>query len=354
MKNLYQIGEVARELKITTRAIRFYIDKGLLTCAEKSKSSYRFFDESQIIHLKKILFLKDLGFSLDEIGKYFASDEFQRKQLILIKQRDLKINLAFFQKIIDKNLYDLSFLADKLYYGNKVRIKRLTDIVGVWKLFGIYKNIKNAKNDIDKLDFFTPYKFLAFNSDGSSPWFYYATEKKIIFNTFFLPVAEIYQIVDGKIYLSISNPNDHAFVKKENCLNKPHILVFEKFSDNFDDYQKLIYHDILPTKVECDKKILGAYKMIGTKQSLTDETISVLSNDLLIFYNCGVVERYKENAYQKLNWTKDMIFDKTNTLTFNFWRFKDDLIVENKTNSYIFTGEIKNYYVYKKIDFKTN
>ena len=60
MKNLYQIGEVARELKITTRAIRFYIDKGLLTCTEKSKSSYRFFDESQIIHLKKILFFPHL------------------------------------------------------------------------------------------------------------------------------------------------------------------------------------------------------------------------------------------------------------------------------------------------------
>ena len=58
MENLYQIGKVAKELKITTRAIRFYTDKGLLNCAAKSKASYRFFDESQINRLKKILFVQ--------------------------------------------------------------------------------------------------------------------------------------------------------------------------------------------------------------------------------------------------------------------------------------------------------
>lgn len=354
MENLYQIGKVAKELKITTRAIRFYIDKGLLNYAEKSKASYRFFDESQINRLKKILFLKDLNFSLEEIREYFDLDDLARKQFLLKKQRDLKINLASFQKIIDKQLYDLSFLEDKLYYGNKVRIKRLTEVVGVWKLFGIYKNIKNAKNDVENLKYFTPYKFLAFNVDGTSPWFYYATDKKIIFNTYFLPVAELYQVVDDKLYVSITNAKDHAFINKEKCLNKSHILVFEKFSNSFEDYKKLTYSDVLPTKVEHDKRLFGVYKKVGTKQSLDDEIETISSNEILIFYNYGVVEKYQENAYQKLNWTKDMIFDKSKSITYRFWQNKDELVVENKTNIYVFTGEIKNYCVYKKIDFKVD
>ena len=66
----YTIGELAREFDITTRAIRFYEDKGLLAPIRiGQKRLYRRRDRAR---LKLILRGKRLGFALDEIRETFV------------------------------------------------------------------------------------------------------------------------------------------------------------------------------------------------------------------------------------------------------------------------------------------
>lgn len=60
----YSISELAREFDITTRAIRFYEDKGLLTPARRGQT--RVYSPEDRVRLKLILRGKRLGFSLDE------------------------------------------------------------------------------------------------------------------------------------------------------------------------------------------------------------------------------------------------------------------------------------------------
>jgi DNA-binding transcriptional MerR regulator len=65
---LYTIGELAAELGVTTRTIRFYESKGLIAPARRGVArSYSRRDRGR---LKLILRGKNLGFSLESIAEY--------------------------------------------------------------------------------------------------------------------------------------------------------------------------------------------------------------------------------------------------------------------------------------------
>ena len=61
----FGIAELAREFGVTTRAIRFYEDKGLLTPARDGQR--RVYSARDHVRLRLIMRGKRLGFSLDEI-----------------------------------------------------------------------------------------------------------------------------------------------------------------------------------------------------------------------------------------------------------------------------------------------
>lgn len=65
----YSIGELARELDITTRSIRFYEDKELIFPTRKGQT--RIYNQRDRVRLKLILRGKRLGFSLAETGRLF-------------------------------------------------------------------------------------------------------------------------------------------------------------------------------------------------------------------------------------------------------------------------------------------
>lgn len=58
MSEEYTIGDLAKQLNITTRTIRYYDQKGLVTPSRVSESGYRLYSNEQIKQLKLIIFLK--------------------------------------------------------------------------------------------------------------------------------------------------------------------------------------------------------------------------------------------------------------------------------------------------------
>jgi DNA-binding transcriptional MerR regulator len=67
-ERVYTIGELAAELGLTTRAIRFYEAKGLIAPARRG--SARSYSRRDRARLMLILRGKNLGFSLEEIAQY--------------------------------------------------------------------------------------------------------------------------------------------------------------------------------------------------------------------------------------------------------------------------------------------
>ena len=83
----YSISDLAREFALTTRAIRFYEDEGLLAPRRNGRS--RIYAERERVRIKLILRGKRLGLSLSEIRELldlYEATKSERPQLVKFLQ----------------------------------------------------------------------------------------------------------------------------------------------------------------------------------------------------------------------------------------------------------------------------
>ena len=72
---LLKINEVATEVGLTARSIRYYEELGLLNPAARSEGAYRLYDADDVERLRFIRALRDdAGFSLAEIGRLLEDE----------------------------------------------------------------------------------------------------------------------------------------------------------------------------------------------------------------------------------------------------------------------------------------
>ena len=72
---LLKIQEVAAELGLTARAIRYYEEMGLLEPAARSEGAYRLYDADDVARLRFIKGLRDdAGFSLSEVASMLEDE----------------------------------------------------------------------------------------------------------------------------------------------------------------------------------------------------------------------------------------------------------------------------------------
>jgi DNA-binding transcriptional MerR regulator len=84
---LLRINEVAAETGLTTRAIRYYEEIGLLEPAARSDGDYRLYDASDLDRLQFIRSLRDdAGFSLAQIGQLLEDDAARERNRALLRE----------------------------------------------------------------------------------------------------------------------------------------------------------------------------------------------------------------------------------------------------------------------------
>jgi effector-binding domain-containing protein len=72
---MFKIGEFSRFSQVTVKTLRYYDQIGLLKPAEIDPfTGYRYYSASQLPRLNRILALKDLGLSLDQIAQLLEGD----------------------------------------------------------------------------------------------------------------------------------------------------------------------------------------------------------------------------------------------------------------------------------------
>src|SRR5688572_30472620 len=86
---LLRIQEVAAETGLTTRAIRYYEEVGLLRPAARSGGDYRLYDASDLERLRYIKNLRDVaGFSLGEIGDLLEDEDVRSRNRAAYRATD--------------------------------------------------------------------------------------------------------------------------------------------------------------------------------------------------------------------------------------------------------------------------
>lgn len=88
--DLLAIGELAEQAGVATSALRYYEELGLLQPDER-RSGQRYYRRSAVEEVGSILFLRDVGFTLTEIGQLRSSsaDRPARRALLASKLEEL-------------------------------------------------------------------------------------------------------------------------------------------------------------------------------------------------------------------------------------------------------------------------
>ncbi len=102
MATTYSISDLARELDITTRAIRFYEEQGML--APERRGQERIYSAKDKVTLKLILRGKRIGFSLAEcreLIELYDPETGSRKQLETFMGKIAERRLQLEQQLLD-------------------------------------------------------------------------------------------------------------------------------------------------------------------------------------------------------------------------------------------------------------
>ena len=79
----YTVKAVADIAGISVRTLHHYDAIGLLKPAQKSAAGYRLYTEGDLERLQQVLFFRELGFGLGEIGAIITRPGFDRRQALL-------------------------------------------------------------------------------------------------------------------------------------------------------------------------------------------------------------------------------------------------------------------------------
>ena len=120
-RDLFAIADLAREFGISTRAIRFYEAKGLLT--PERVGSTRVFRRRDRARLILILRGKRLGFSLRDISEYLSLYEADRTQHAQVKLLVDMVDQRM--QMLEQQLADLQITIGELREIKKLASERL-------------------------------------------------------------------------------------------------------------------------------------------------------------------------------------------------------------------------------------
>lgn len=110
-EKLLTVGELARRCGVTIRTLQYYDKNGLLVPSEYTEGGRRMYGRRDIIRLQQILFLKSLGFSLEEIRDRMLPAESageleqmfsQQKEALVERISHLKEAVDQLEKVIDE------------------------------------------------------------------------------------------------------------------------------------------------------------------------------------------------------------------------------------------------------------
>jgi DNA-binding transcriptional MerR regulator len=117
---LIQIGNLAKQLSITTRTIRYYEEIGLMGASKRSSGGTRSYNRNEVLRIKFILKLKELGISLKEMLSLADTFDTHNQNFDTITPKVLEILDLHIGKIDDKVAKLTSLRSDIVSYRSRI------------------------------------------------------------------------------------------------------------------------------------------------------------------------------------------------------------------------------------------
>lgn len=115
------IGELAKQLDLNPKTIRFYEDEGLIN--PKRHGAFRTFVNADVERLKTIISLRQMGINIATIKALFKIDEHESAKRFMISSfRQHRDNLEKQMSTIESQLHETAHLIAKLEETQQMKV----------------------------------------------------------------------------------------------------------------------------------------------------------------------------------------------------------------------------------------
>ncbi len=127
----YTTGEMAKLCNVSVRTVQYYDNRNILVPSELSEGGRRLYTENDLHKMQIICFLREMGFSIDNIGRLLNDQDFEKVILMLIEQQEQQLTAEVSKQQI--RLQKLQMLKQKLKSFNNLTVNSLGDIAQIMK-----------------------------------------------------------------------------------------------------------------------------------------------------------------------------------------------------------------------------
>lgn len=121
------VGEVAKKMGITVRALQYYDREGIFNPSCISEGGRRLYSDKDIIKLHQILTLKSLGFSFDEIKNHLISIDSPQKAIEALTEQSNAIQAQI--DVLSQSLEAIQLLKNEINQMQVVDFSKYADII---------------------------------------------------------------------------------------------------------------------------------------------------------------------------------------------------------------------------------
>lgn len=94
-----KVGELAKRTGVSVRTLHHYDAIGLLTPSGRTEAGYRLYDATDVARLQRIVSLRQLGFSLDEIRDCLTRPDFSPTRVIALHRERVREQIGRLQSL---------------------------------------------------------------------------------------------------------------------------------------------------------------------------------------------------------------------------------------------------------------
>ncbi len=163
----YTAGELAKKLGVSARTVRFYDEKKLLHPSDYSESGYRLYDDDSVVRLQKILMLKYMDFTLEQISDMMKDDNSDMQKSLKQQEELLLDKREHITRLIDAIRKTKDSSGDQFWVNLRNIIELTRDRE---EIITQYKTDGNLKNRISIHDY----------STSDEEWFHWLFEREKI------------------------------------------------------------------------------------------------------------------------------------------------------------------------------
>ena len=363
---MLKIGDFAKICNVSARTLRYYDDEGVLKADFVDEASgYRFYSLKAVEKYKKLVFYKELGFSLQEIKKLLAATEEEEKEMLKKKKGTLLSSVEQIRGQVQTINGMVVGEEDQKALSGILNLPFTNDpeVVGKWKQCGMLRDEKDFTSAVMLPPEEGIFEEIIFMPGGAPVWSYFWT-KGILYTS------------SGKHSSTVANPyrtvrqdGEHYMIIYFCAHNNKTVPVLYRQVDTivYSEDQIRPYIDKVDYPFVEDPAVSGTWSVVDfvrraedfdpARQHTPKKLLAITDLQFLPRGICLKYARSEANAPKArwgINYTKGLVINRTQMTAEQYiiknFDGKEYLLVQHKSGDYAFGGMEPYWYVFERKD----